>query len=402
MPLSGTLRSMVISAREEYRNRIPTNLIHRLPPAPDRLIDLNCVETCGRTADSPGAVALYSAATRPQPHRQPLAGYPKRWTAFESQTVHKHHQLFVMRLDEASVSGMFPAVVSHDGRLYVEISRVHGEPIETHPIYSRSRLPAPTRLAGRTLLLASAYAGSFYHWMIDTVPRLRLLERARIPLESFEHVILPAEGGRFIDESLACFPRLRASRHIVNNATHFQCEQLFCPSLPHPVGQADSWGPAFLRRTMLGPRRRPLGDERLLLSRATAPRRRVLNEDQIWREVLKPAGFARLCLDDLPLGDQVDLVSRAATIVAPHGAALTHMLFAPRGCSIIELLSPHYPAACFWNLADALGNPYRYIVGQIVGSQALSQARDFEIDPEQVWQCLLDVGAPSITGAPLA
>ena len=102
--------------------------------------------------------------------------------------------------------------------------------------------------------------------------------------------------------------------------------------------------------------------ERLFLSRATAPRRRLVNEDAIRNEILCDAGFTRVALDALPLAEQARLVSRAAVIVAPHGASLTHMAFARPGCRVVELLSSTYPATCFWNLADAARHWYRYVV----------------------------------------
>jgi capsular polysaccharide biosynthesis protein len=389
---NGHLRSTLIRLRESYRDTIPAPLLQRLPPEPQRFVHLIAADDRTEETRSHGSMLLYKASARPQPHRAPLAGYPQRWEAFEGQPIKCQRHVFVAKLEDVSVSGTFPAVIGRDGRLFVELSRVHDEPIETHPVYARLRLPGETRLAGKTLLLASAYGGSFYHWLTETLPRFRLLERARVPLASFDHVILPAMGGPFIEESLAFLPELRAERHVLNDWAHYRAEELIGPSLPHPVGEADRWSPPFLRRTILGRGRSGAGTGRLLLSRSSAPRRRLVNENQIWHELLKPAGFRKVSLDDLPLSKQAEIVSRARTIVAPHGAALTHMIFAHRGCSIIELLSQDYPATCFWNLANALGHQYRYVVGPAVGPLPQGPARDFSIDPGHLKRCLDDAG----------
>jgi capsular polysaccharide biosynthesis protein len=259
---------------------------------------------------------------------------------------------------------------------------VHAEPVETHPTYRRIRLPKAVQLPGRTLLLTSAYGGSFYHWLVDALPRIALTIRAGVQLRGIDQVLLPAESGPYIEQALSRFPELRARRVVVNDDTHVQCDELIAPSLPHPVGDCAEWVPGFLRDTFLAGEE-PASSERLFLSRATAPRRRLLNEDAIWSEILCRAGFTRVALDTLPLAEQARLVSRAAFVVAPHGASLTHMAFARPGCQVVELLSSTYPATCFWNLADAAGHSYRYVVCPAEGS-GHEQARDFRADPQLV------------------
>ena len=62
------------------------------------------------------------------------------------------------------------------------------------------------RLPGRTLLLTSAYGGSFYHWLVDALPRIALTTRAGVDLRSIDQVMLPAESGPYIEQALALFP----------------------------------------------------------------------------------------------------------------------------------------------------------------------------------------------------
>ena len=59
--------------------------------------------------------------------------------------------------------------------------------------------------------------------------------------------------------------------------------------------------------------------------------------------------------------DTANLFSRAAIIVAPHGAGLTNMIFAPSGIPIYEFLPLENPNVCYWHLSEMMGNIYHGI-----------------------------------------
>jgi hypothetical protein len=193
-------------------------------------------------------------------------------------------------------------------------------------------------------------------------------------------------------ETLSLLPELRAERRILNNSVHFECDELVCPSLPHRVGESDPWGPAFVAECILGYPRRDVGNRRLLISRSTAPRRRLTNEDDIWQQLLHPRGFERVRLEDHSLQEQARLLSTASIVVAPHGAGLSNLVFAPKQCFVVELLNRDWAGTCFWHLSDELGLDYRYIVGEPEsGGSAENSDRqhgDFFVDPALVTECL--------------
>jgi hypothetical protein len=59
------------------------------------------------------------------------------------------------------------------------------------------------------------------------------------------------------------------------------------------------------------------------------------------------------------------MFAEAECIVSPHGAALTNILFASAGASVIEILAPDYVDVGFWKLAAAIpGLNYRYLLGR--------------------------------------
>lgn len=320
----------------------------------------------------------------------PSLGYPRGWNRFPREESLPNNPLFVVSLRNARIHGGFPCVLDSAGAVVLELSRVRGEPIDTHPIYSFAILPTCQRLRGRTLLLASAFGGNFYHWFVDVLPRLELIRRAGVKLEEIDHVLLPEPSGSFATESLQLFPALQGKAETLSNKTQWECDELVCPSLPHFIGGADSWGPEFVRRHVLGRARSQTGSHRLYISRALAGGRRLKNETRLYEKVLAPRGFEFVQPERLRLREQAEMFAAAATVVAPHGAGLTNLIYAPEKCTVIELLAEDHPALCYWHLAHELGLDYRYAIGTSVWSHASSQHRDFAVDEANVAACIAD------------
>ena len=86
-----------------------------------------------------------------------------------------------------------------------------------------------------------------------------------------------------------------------------------------------AWGPADVSR----PRR-------IYVSRRQAAHRKILNEDQLMQS-LRSLGFVAVALESLSLAEQYKLFATAEVVVAPHGAGLTNLIYAPAGCLLVEL-----------------------------------------------------------------
>ena len=78
--------------------------------------------------------------------------------------------------------------------------------------------------------------------------------------------------------------------------------------------------------------------KRLLISRRDATCRRLLNEEELYDQILKELGFVVVTLTDLEFVNQVNLFSSAEVVISPHGAGLTNLLWSHR-CSVLEVAS---------------------------------------------------------------
>jgi capsular polysaccharide biosynthesis protein len=65
----------------------------------------------------------------------------------------------------------------------------------------------------------------------------------------------------------------------------------------------------------------------------------MLNEADL-EKALAGLGFRVLVAGELSVREQIAAFSRAKLIVAPHGAALANLIFAPPGATVVEIVTP--------------------------------------------------------------
>jgi capsular polysaccharide biosynthesis protein len=227
--------------------------------------------------------------------------------------------------------------------------------------YLRRRFALPRRRRGTAWLLGAANSFNYYHWLLDSLPRWKLLLAAGGT--DYDYVLLHSQPCRFQDETLDLLGVPRAKRLRCAKRFVHQFDRLVVPAMPFtpfPARQIAPWICEWGRS--LFPER-TAGPVRLYLSRRGAQKRRLVNELELEAR-LKHLGFAIVQPEQLPVAEQAKLLGSATCIVAPHGAGLTNMLFAPPGARLIELLHPDFQSTCYKNLAAACGLPYTALVGR--------------------------------------
>lgn len=88
-----------------------------------------------------------------------------------------------------------------------------------------------------------------------------------------------------------------------------------------------------------------------------------MNEEEVLIH-LEQAGFSVIRLDDLPFPHQVSAFATAEIVVAAHGAGLANIVFCTPGTRIVEIFDPTYVVVDYWSLANQVGLPYRYLLGE--------------------------------------
>ncbi len=216
----------------------------------------------------------------------------------------------------------------------------------------------PLHVSGHAALLGNRNAKNYYHWMNDVLPRLAVLERAGIALDSIDHFLVDPLVHPFQAESLARFGIEEDRLLTIDRVEYLTAEELFVPVYgSNSLGlRQGAWNPRFLRDrlgTGAPDADAPRPTRRLWISRGTEGARAVRNETEVLA-ALAPLGFETVRCERLSVAEQAALFADAATVLGPHGAGLSNIAFCRPGTLVVELFGTHIEP-CFWTLAETTG-----------------------------------------------
>jgi capsular polysaccharide biosynthesis protein len=278
---------------------------------------------------------------------EPFHGVAGKWDVTVAVTgSNEGYPLTVVELAGGKIIGNLRMVAASDDILIGGLQSLPpGVDPANHYLARRRRFRLPRFRRGTALLLGAANSDNYYHWMLDSVPRWKMLQAAK--QFDYDFVLLHDEHLQFQDEVLDRMgipreKRLRCSKNLVH-----QFERLVVMPLP-PV---TSWSCSYVRS--LFPERES-GPEKVYL-RLGVGRRRLVNEAEL-EAALAKIGFVSIAPWQLTAAQQAKFLSSARCVVAPHGAALTNMIFAPAGALILELFHPQHRFDCYPDLAEICGH----------------------------------------------
>lgn len=208
------------------------------------------------------------------------------------------------------------------------------------------------------VLLALPLYSNYYHWMVELLPRVQLLDDhpawSRLPL------IVPASLPSFARESLRIAGLADRVVFLPNGLHRF--DSLLVPSLlsppSHPSPRAVDWLRTRLGKPMLPADQRR---RRLYVSRRDAGARFACNEAAV-EAMLGRFGFETVVMSGLSVEQQIALFASAEVIVGIHGASLTNLAFTESGACVIELFQEAWFTNAFYHLATIRGHHYGYLV----------------------------------------
>jgi capsular polysaccharide biosynthesis protein len=210
------------------------------------------------------------------------------------------------------------------------------------------RFPRARPLAGRTLSLLTLSAEGFYHFLVEALPRLRLVDDL---LPHLDHVLVNGTPGSFQEQWLVHTGVPREKILWAEGLTHYRCEQLlfFGPLI------ADCQPGAWLRdalQELCRPPRNIVGRRWLWISRKDAASRHLAWEDELLAHFPE---FEKVTMGNRPPREQIALFAEASVVAGPHGAGLANLLFAPRGVKLVEFFPNYRIAPQFGRCAQIAG-----------------------------------------------
>jgi len=256
-------------------------------------------------------------------------------------------------------------VFDRDGNLYRETITQHSE-AEVDQAYAavleameRGGEDAEPDRNGPILLCKKRGVGNYGHWMMEMLPKARLVEHH---LPELRARFLVAHAAADLSASMAASLSLMGidlSRTLVADDTPWRFSDLL-------VVDGLSEHGAFLSPLVLDgidamsrdlP---PAGADRLFVTRRAMGFRRVVDEDALIARA-QAEGYTLVDPGALTLREQIALFKGATRIVGVMGAAMTNIAFAPPGARVVTLTPAGMPDTFFWFIATLRGLDYTEI-----------------------------------------
>ncbi|UOQ96694.1 glycosyltransferase family 61 protein [Hymenobacter sp. 5317J-9] len=289
------------------------------------------------------------------------------------------------------------AVIAPDNYLVGDVSFQHNRlgwtltAPEANNIFDQRYFLEPVRVPGTVLSLLSgggAAMGNYYHWLIDSLPRLHLLREAGL-FDEIDYFLVYDRKNQFVLDSLLHLGIADARIVDVTTHRHLQAERLLVTSPVRAGGRhSPPWVRTFLQQAYLPvPAATRRFAPRVYISRRDASMRRVLNEAEA-EQILAGLGFKTYVLSDLSFIEKVALFSGAEAIVATVGAGMANLMFATPGTPVLELHPHTFVEPESMDTAYRVGLPYYWLTCQPSSERSTSyyHARhlDLFVDPREL------------------
>ena len=253
------------------------------------------------------------------------------------------------------------ASLTSSGRLIPEYTQQFTmKGIEGHKLFTFQFgrcFPKISHFDGVVATLTADCHHNYYHWLFDVLPKLYLLQKAKIkPDKYYLDTSKP-----FQKESLAMLgieedQIISCQDHPIISASSLALSSYPC------LYEQPHWVIDFVRKQFL-PEKTPTFSPKIYISRKDAPCRRVVNEEEVTL-FLQKEGFEVVQTEHLNFAEQIALFHQAEVVVAPHGAGLSNLVFCNKDAKVLQFFSPRNPCICFWTLSNLLSLEYAYFRGE--------------------------------------
>lgn len=230
---------------------------------------------------------------------------------------------------------------------------------------------------------------NFCHFVCDLLPKIALAGecRRRIPIlieppsQPFQRELLALVSERYGHPIVTLEPGLELAvdrLFYLRRAGH-----------THPLLRCSGLAMGWVRELVdARPAPAPAGSVTYLRRQ----RRRVLNEEVLIGALQRHTPRLRVVdsLEGLSVRDQAALVGSAETLIGPHGAGFTHLLFAREAPQMaLELMAEGNGTLSFALISAKLGIDHRIHMAAAVASDNGPNYPDMTVDPEAVLELLL-------------
>lgn len=304
------------------------------------------------------------------------------------------HKNFLSQLElkqkESTIFSVTNAFVSlKEGFIFQNSGKLFNEnylflPITSYPsLLTKFVFSSPKEINSKVCIIPGTR--NYFHWMFETLPRIMVLKRSG----ALPKIILAEQSTSFQKESLKAALPKTIELLPLSESNSYLVDELIVPTMPQYSGNPSKEVCLYLRELFLSNNSKLKPNkkyEKIYICRGNAKNKRsVVNEKEVI-EYLQSKGFTRVVMDGLSIEEQAKIFSSAKVIVAPHGGALTNLVFCNKGTKLVEIFHPNYVNACFWAISNCVGLDYSYFFGSKKSS--LEKDLDILIDLDKLSKAL--------------
>lgn len=201
---------------------------------------------------------------------------------------------------------------------------------ERHLALTLPRLKMPRRLPGLSFFLGGLGGQTFFHFLIEILPKLHLLAQANLKVERL------IVQGHFERNKAAWLAAVGASLPVewIGPLDHLHCERLaFTPRVVDHY-RPNPWAIATLRRLVEAPSPRRQRFRRVWIDRSGSSVRPVAWERDIVATL--PAGWDAIDFAQLTPAETLRTCSECTHLAGFHGAGFANAAFCPPGTQVLE------------------------------------------------------------------
>lgn len=202
-----------------------------------------------------------------------------------------------------------------------------------------------TREIEAGIFLSGLASSAFGHWLPEFLPKLQFLQQHRdfaklpiivdagMPQSHFDHLRRLVNNPLILlqeNESLLC------RRLLVAPSPAFFPVEMFPNNIPaHEIAGLSPKAMRFLLTGEVSENKK-YGRRRIFLARKNMKWRRLLNEEEIAAN-LEKLGFETIFIEEMTVGEQIELFQQAQWIVAPNGSALLNLIYSDPRVNVLIL-----------------------------------------------------------------
>ncbi len=274
----------------------------------------------------------------------------------------------------------------------------HHAHVSKNQFLKQKELDAPFKVSGTvfSMLTGGGKDFNYYHWFFDVLSRIIDLKDSGW-FGRVDYFLLPEYEQHFQKESLEFFG-IKQDKIISSvKYKHVYADCIIVSSHPRTATYSvRSFHALELQRLFSSKAQLKIDSSKhypsnFFISRSDAPRRKILNEEQLSQKLLEKEIFT-IKISDYTFQECIHLFRNANWVISTHSAALTNIIFSKDTTKIFEIFEQNAVLPYYYELAKSLQMEYVPIIlkseKKIPDSRYEIQESVIEIDIERVLQII--------------